>query len=168
MSEKDESDPTRLNDHYFMGLALEEARTAHARSEVPVGAIIVGDGGVVLAKAHNAPITLFDPTAHAEILALRQASKALGNYRLPGIVLYVTLEPCVMCVGAMLHARVRRLVFGAYDSKSGAAGSVLDLTRVPTFNHYVEVTGGVRSQESAELLKLFFHERRSKIRSDIV
>lgn len=161
---KSESDPVRSNDHHFMGLALEEARKAYARSEVPVGAVLVAKSGEILARAHNAPIALFDPTAHAEILALRQASKLLGNYRLPGTVLYVTLEPCSMCVGAMLQARVRMLVFGAYDPKSGAAGSVLDLTKVQVFNHYVEVVGGVRSQESSELLKLFFQERRSQVR----
>lgn len=157
-----ESGPQEMSDHFFMGLALEEAQKAYACSEVPVGAVLVGSEGRILARAHNAPIGLSDPTAHAEILALRRAALSVGNYRLPGSVLYVTLEPCAMCVGAMLQARIRKLVFAAFDPKSGAAGSVLDLTRVPVFNHYVEVTGGVRGEESSQLLKLFFKERRAR------
>ncbi len=145
---------------HFMGLAMEEARQAYAKAEVPVGAVLVGSRGEVLATAHNAPVGLCDPTAHAEILALRQAARAVGNYRLPGSALYVTLEPCVMCLGAMLHARIRLLVFGASDTKSGAAGSVVDLTRVPVLNHNVEVVRGIREDECAALLKLFFRERR--------
>ena len=157
-----ESGPQVMSDHDLMGLALEEAKKAYACSEVPVGAVLIGSEGQILARTHNAPIELSDPTAHAEILAIRQAARAVGNYRLPGSVLYATLEPCAMCVGAMLQARIRMLVFGAFDPKSGAAGSVLDLTRVPVFNHYVEVTGGVRGQESSQLLKLFFQERRAR------
>jgi tRNA(adenine34) deaminase len=144
-----------------MGLALEEARKAFEAAEVPVGAVLVDAAGQVLGRAHNMPILSADPTAHAEILALRAAAAAVGNYRLPGTELYVTLEPCVMCVGAMLHARVRRLVFGAADPRSGAAGSVVDLTRVAPFNHYIEVTGGVRSGECSEILREFFRLRRT-------
>jgi len=143
-----------------MGEALEQARLAAMRGEVPVGALVVDGDGRVLARAHNRPVFLDDPTAHAEILALRQACRAAGNYRLPGSVVYATLEPCVMCVGAMIHARVARLVYGAPDAKSGAAGSVMDLTSFPFFNHYVEVFGGLRARECSEVLKDFFRKRR--------
>lgn len=146
--------------HYFMGLALQEAVKAAGLFEVPVGAVLVGDDGEILGRAHNAPISLCDPTAHAEILAIRRAALAKGNYRLAGSVLYVTLEPCAMCLGAMLHARVRALVFGAADPKSGAAGSVVDLTKPSLFNHYIEVVAGVRGEECSELLRSFFRDRR--------
>jgi tRNA(adenine34) deaminase len=149
-----------LNHHSYMGLALAEARLAYAAAEVPVGAVLVGSQGEILARAHNAPVGLCDPTAHAEILALRQAAKALQNYRLPGTIFYVTLEPCPMCLGAMLYARVQTLVYGAPDEKAGAAGSVLDLTGVERFNHRLEVIGGVRGTECAHLLQQFFKERR--------
>ncbi len=148
-------------DHFLMGLALEEARKAFETAEVPVGAVLVDTAGQVLGRAHNMPVSSRDPTAHAEILAIRAASAAAGNYRLPETELFVTLEPCVMCVGAMLHARVRRLVFGAPDPKSGAAGSVVDLTKVSLFNHYIEVSGGIRSGECSEILREFFRLRRS-------
>jgi tRNA(adenine34) deaminase len=144
-----------------MGLALEEARKACQLAEVPVGAVLVDAVGEVLARAHNLPISLNDPTAHAEIMAIRAASAGGGNYRLPQTTLYVTLEPCVMCVGAMLHARIRRLVFGTRDLRSGAAGSVLDLTAMTSFNHRIEVTEGVRSGECSEILREFFKARRS-------
>jgi tRNA(adenine34) deaminase len=149
-----------LDRHGFMGMALEEARAAFECGEVPVGAVLVAPHGEVLARAHNAPIALCDPTAHAEILLLRRAANALQNYRLPGTILFVTLEPCSMCVGAMLQARITTLVYGAPDAKAGAAGSVVDLTREPRFNHRMEVIGGVREQECADLLTLFFRERR--------
>lgn len=154
------------NHYYFMELALTEAKKARSSFEVPIGAVLVGPHGEVLGRAHNAPISLNDPTAHAEVLALRQGCRALGNYRLPNTILYVTLEPCVMCLGAMLQARIRMLVFGAPDPKSGAAGSVVDLTKVPGFNHYIEVVGGIRPDESAELLKRFFQELRQNVRQD--
>ena len=143
-----------------MGLALEEAEKGYRLTEVPVGAVLVGADGQVLSRAHNMPITSNDPTAHAEILAIRSASTRVGNYRLPETVLYVTLEPCAMCVGAMLHARVKRLVYGAGDPRSGAAGSVLDLTGVSGFNHRIDVTGGVLAETCAEILRRFFKERR--------
>jgi len=143
-----------------MGLAIEEAEKGYRLSEVPVGAVVVGADGQILSRAHNKPITSNDPTAHAEILAIRSASTRVGNYRLPETVVYVTLEPCVMCVGAMLHARVRRLVFGARDPRSGAAGSLLDLTRDGFFNHRIDVTGGVLAESCAEVLHRFFKERR--------
>lgn len=154
-----------MTDHdHFMGLALEEALKAYDVSEVPVGAVVVSGDGRVLGRAHNASIALCDPTAHAEVLALRQASGIRKNYRLPATTLYVTLEPCCMCVGAMLHARVGTLVFATPDPKSGAAGSVVDLTKVPVLNHYVEVISGIRAEESSNLLRFFFQERRRLIR----
>lgn len=144
----------------YMGLALDEARRGYEEGEVPVGAVLASPDGRLLARAHNRPIGASDPTAHAEILALREAARRAGNYRLPGTVLYVTLEPCPMCLGAILHSRVSVLVFGAADLKSGAAGGVVDLTNVPVFNHYVRTVPGVRAMECAGLLRRFFRERR--------
>jgi tRNA(adenine34) deaminase len=155
-----EGDVSRSDDEW-MGLALDEARRAAAADEVPVGAVLVLDG-VALGSAHNAPIALHDPTAHAEVLALRAAAREKGAYRLPGAVLYATVEPCAMCLGAALHARVARIVFGAPDPKGGAAGSVVDLTAVPALNHRIEVVGGVRAEESAQLLRSFFAARRPR------
>ena len=143
-----------------MGIALEEAKKAYRLAEVPVGAVLVNAAGEVLARAHNLPISSNDPTAHAEILAIRAASATAGNYRLPETAVYVTLEPCVMCLGAMLHARIRKLVFGTRDPRSGAAGSVLDLTKVASFNHSIEVVEGIRAVECSEILKEFFRARR--------
>ena len=133
-----------MNDADYMGLALQEAQAAHAAGEVPVGAVVVHQGRVV-GIGRNAPIHSHDPTAHAEIVALRAAAQALGNYRLDDCELFVTLEPCAMCSGAMLHARLRRVVFGASDSKTGAAGSVLDLFGQAQLNHQTQVEGGVRA-----------------------
>ena len=144
-----------------MERALECAREAGARGEVPVGAVVVRDGRE-LAAAGNAPIGASDPTAHAEILALREAARCCANYRLPGAVLYVTLEPCAMCVGAALQARVARLVFGCSDPKAGAAGSVVDLTNEPRFNHRIACTAGVRGDAAAALLQDFFRARRGR------
>ncbi len=149
-------------DDFFMGLAIEEAEKGYLLAEVPVGAVVVGADGEILSRAHNKPVISIDPTAHAEILAIRSASLMVGNYRLPGSVVYVTLEPCAMCVGAMLHARVRRLVFGARDPRSGAAGSVLDLTRIDCFNHRIDVTAGVAAESCARVLRRFFKERRGR------
>lgn len=139
--------------------ALALARVAQARDEVPVGAIVVKDGAIV-GRGGNAPIADTDPTAHAEIAALRDAARALGNYRLPGCDLYVTIEPCAMCAGAILHARVRRLVFGAADPKTGACGSVIDLFAEPRLNHHASVTGGVLADACGKLLSDFFGARR--------
>lgn len=144
----------------WMGAALACAREAEASGEVPVGAVIVSAAGELVARAANSPIAASDPTAHAEILALRAAGRALGNYRLPGTVIYVTLEPCAMCVGALVHARVARIVYGAADPKTGACGSVFDLAASPRMNHRIAVTGGVCAEESAELLRRFFAARR--------
>jgi len=147
-------------DQLSMREALDCARAAGARGEVPVGAVLVDANGDLLARAANSPIANHDPTAHAEVVALRAAGQALRNYRLPGCTLYVTLEPCAMCVGALVHARIARLVFAAADPKTGACGSVLDLTASPGLNHRVAVTRGVLQEESAELLRRFFAERR--------
>ncbi len=144
-----------------MRAALELARAAAQAGEVPVGAIIVKDGAIV-GQGRNAPIAQGDPTAHAEVLALRDAAARLGNYRLDDCTLYVTLEPCTMCSGAMLHARLARVVFGAYDPKTGACGSVLDVGSVPKLNHHTSVTGGVLAEPCGELLRRFFRERRAK------
>lgn len=143
-----------------MARALEMAREARARGEVPVGAVLVGPQGVVLAECGNAPIASDDATAHAEISALRKAGRAVGNYRLPGTTMYVTLEPCPMCAGALLQARVARLVFGAPDPRTGACGSVIDLPGDNRWNHRIEVVGGVLSEECAALLREFFAVRR--------
>lgn len=151
---------TSEHDLVYMRRALELAACAEAEGEVPVGAVVVGADGEVIAEGWNRPISLSDPTAHAEINALRAAGQALGNYRLPGATLYVTLEPCAMCAGAMVHARVQRLVFGAPDPKTGAAGSVFDLLRAPALNHQVDVEGGVLEQECAAQLRSFFQRRR--------
>ena len=148
-------------DRGLMQQALVCAREAELLGEVPVGAVITDATGAVIARAANSPIARQDPTAHAEMLALRAAGRALGNYRLPGCVLYVTLEPCAMCVGALVHARLARIVYGAADPKTGACGSVFDLAASPKMNHRLEVTGGVLSDESAALLKGFFAARRA-------
>jgi len=146
-------------DAHWMGLALAQARLAADAGEVPVGAVVVKDGQVI-ATAHNAPIASHDPTAHAEVMALREAARVLRNYRLEGCTLYVTLEPCAMCSGAMLHARVDRVVFGAADPRTGVAGSVLNLFGNPQLNHQTNVTGGVLADECGQLLKDFFKPRR--------
>jgi tRNA(adenine34) deaminase len=143
----------------WMAEALALARVAQARGEVPVGAIVVSDGAII-GRGGNAPIAGNDPTAHAEIAALREAAQALGNYRLPGCELYVTIEPCAMCAGAIMHARIRRLVFGARDPKTGACGSVVDLFAERRLNHHTTVTGGVAAEACAALLSHFFASRR--------
>ena len=148
-------------DEHWMGIALAQARLAAQRGEVPVGAVVVGPEGE-LARAHNQPIALCDPTAHAEILALRSAALRVGAYRLPGTTLYATLEPCALCLGAALHARVERVVFGASDPKGGAAGSVVDLTALDGVNHSVDVTGGILAGASAGLLQAFFRAKRTR------
>ena len=146
-------------DERFMRQALDLAGEAEASGEVPVGCVITLDMQVI-ATGFNQPISRTDPTAHAEIEAIRSAARAVGNYRLPGCTLYVTLEPCPMCAGAMVHARVGRLVYGAPDPRAGAAGTVFDIVRAPTLNHRVEVTAGVLEDESRGLLQRFFRDRR--------
>jgi tRNA(adenine34) deaminase len=152
-----------MPDQDFMRLALEQAQHAWALGEVPVGAVVVKDG-IVVAAGYNQPIGRHDPTAHAEIVALRAAAEALGNYRLPGCELFVTLEPCAMCSGAMMHARLARVVFGAPDPKTGACGSILDLFAHEKLNHHTELVGGVLADEASAMLRAFFAERRSAAR----
>ncbi len=144
-----------------MRLALDQARNAWALGEVPVGAVVVKDGEVI-ATGFNQPIGTHDPTAHAEVMALRAAATLLGNYRLPGCVLYVTLEPCAMCSGAMMHARLAQVVYGATDPKTGVCGSVLNLFEQEKLNHHTELVGGVLEEECSTLLKAFFAERRQQ------
>jgi tRNA(adenine34) deaminase len=147
------------DDFKFMAFAIAEARRAAARGEVPVGAVVVA-GGRIIAAAHNRPIAMHDPTAHAEVIALREAAKARKSYRLEGASLYVTVEPCVMCVGAALNARVAEVKYGARDAKAGALGSAYDLGRDGALNHRIEVYGGILEEECAELLREFFQARR--------
>jgi tRNA(adenine34) deaminase len=146
-------------DARYVDLALVEARRAADAGEVPIGAVVVLDG-MVIARAHNAPITLRDPTAHAEVLALRAAARETGNYRLERASVYTTVEPCLMCCGALVHARVARLVYGAADPKAGAAASLYRILDDGRLNHRVEVTAGVRAEECAALLTEFFRARR--------
>lgn len=152
------------NDGHWMTLALQQAEQARLRGEVPVGAVLVLNGALV-AAGYNQPIGLHDPSAHAEVVALRGAGQALQNYRLPGLEMFVTLEPCAMCAMAMMHARIARVVFAAPDPKTGAAGSVLNLFEVPELNHHTQVVGGVMAAESAALLQAFFRERRDSHRA---
>ena len=149
-----------MDDAHWMGLALEEAARAARTGEVPVGAVVVLDGRC-LASGHNQPIASHDPTAHAEIVALRAAAGTLGNYRLTGATLYATIEPCAMCCGAALHARIARLVYGADDAKAGAVRSVHRLLDDARLNHQVEVIAGVRAAEGGALLREFFRAKRT-------
>ena len=148
-----------ITDLEAMQAALAEARLAGEAGEVPIGAVVVQEGAIV-ARGQNRVLRDLDPTAHAEIVALRAAAAVLGNYRLTGCTLYVTLEPCAMCAGAMIHARLARLVFAAADPKAGAAGSVISLINHPRLNHQMQVEQGILADESSELLKSFFRERR--------
>jgi tRNA(adenine34) deaminase len=150
-----------MSDRMFMGEALEQARRGLAEGEVPVGAVVMLDGEVI-GHGHNSPIVENDPTAHAEILALREAARKTGNYRLSGSTLYVTLEPCAMCCGAMVWARVDRVVFGASDPKAGAAASLYHLLDDERLNHRAIVTGGVLAQECGALLQEFFKQKRTQ------
>ena len=149
-------------DIHFMQTALELAADAGQAGEVPVGALVVGPDGAIVGRGFNQPISRHDPTAHAEIMALRDAAERLGNYRLPGCTLYVTLEPCVMCAGAIMHARIARVVFGARDPKTGVAGSVIDLFGETRLNHHAEVAGGVLADTCGGLLSGFFAARRKR------
>lgn len=147
------------SDINFMRSALELAGLAREAGEVPVGAVVVKDG-TIIGRGYNRPISAADPTAHAEVMALRDAARHLDNYRLSDCTLYVTLEPCVMCVGAIFHARIARLVYGAADPKTGACGSVIDLPAEMRLNHHMQVTGSVLAEEGGSKLKQFFAERR--------
>ncbi|MDR3405309.1 MAG: tRNA adenosine(34) deaminase TadA [Chthoniobacter sp.] len=148
-----------ITDFEAMQAALDEARLAAEAGEVPIGAVVVREGAIV-ARGQNRTLRDQDPTAHAEIVALRAAAAAIQNYRLPGTTLYVTLEPCAMCAGAMIHARLDRLVFAAADPKTGACGSVLDVLNHPKLNHQMQMEQGILAEESATLLRSFFRERR--------
>jgi tRNA(adenine34) deaminase len=148
-------------DNDFMKIALEEAREAYRLGEVPVGAVLVLDGNI-LARAHNSPITKNDPSAHAEMLVLRQVGNAIGNYRLAGAELYVTLEPCVMCAGAIIQARLARVIFGARDPKCGAVGSLYNILTDERLNHQAEITEGILQKECGEILSRFFQQKRVK------
>ena len=147
------------NDEKWMSIAIDEANQAMDRNEVPVGAVLVKND-TLIAQAHNKPITKNDPTAHAEIQLLRKAGEQQKNYRLPKSTLYVTLEPCTMCFGAMVHARIDRIVYGASDPKTGVCGSRMNLNEENFFNHKISITSGILEKESSELLKLFFKSRR--------
>lgn len=151
-----------MTDADFMQQALALAQRAAQQQEVPVGAVVVKDG-LVIGRGSNAPISLHDPTAHAEIMALRDAAKHLGNYRLVDCTLYVTLEPCAMCSGAIQHARIARLVYGASDPKTGACGSVINVMAEPKLNHHTQVEGGVMHTECGALLSAFFKQRRQQV-----
>ncbi|MBI3801959.1 MAG: tRNA adenosine(34) deaminase TadA [Deltaproteobacteria bacterium] len=152
---------TLRDDLTWMTEALREAAQAETENEVPVGAIVVLNH-TPIGRGHNSPISLNDPTAHAEVQALRAASQHLGNYRLVGATVYVTVEPCLMCMGALLQARIKRLVFGCADPKAGAAGSLYDISHDPRLNHQIEVTAGVREEESRALLQRFFRRKRTE------
>ena len=153
-----------MSDEYFMRMALAAASQAKALGEVPVGAVLVREGEVI-ATGFNQPIGQHDPSAHAEIAALRVGAKKLANYRMPGCTLYVTLEPCAMCAGAMMHARLTRVVYGAADPKTGACGSIVNLFAEEKLNHHTAVTGGVLSDECSSVLSSFFAERRLQSRT---
>ncbi len=154
----------QMCDERYMREALRQAELASAAGEVPVGAVIVRNGEVI-ARGYNQPVSTHDPTAHAEIVALRQAAKACGNYRLPDCEMYVTLEPCVMCVGAIMHARLKRIVFGVNDPKTGACGSAVDLVSDASLNHHAEVAGNVMADDSVAILRQFFSARRAQAKA---
>jgi tRNA(adenine34) deaminase len=152
--------PMSMDYDRLMEEALSEAEKALEKGEVPVGAVLAGPDGQVLAKGYNQPISLSDPTAHAEIIALRGAGALCGNYRLTDTTLVVTIEPCIMCMGAAINARVTRLVFGAFDTRAGAAGSIYNLAEDARLNHRIEVISGIRESECREMLQAFFRSRR--------
>jgi len=154
------------SDLLYLQRAIKLAKQAEFSGEVPVGAVLVYQDEII-GEGWNQPIGLHDPSAHAEIIALRQGAKTLKNYRLLNTTLYVTLEPCLMCAGAMVHARIQRLVFGAFDSKTGAVGSVFDVLRTPELNHQIDIDGGILADECSDLLKQFFMKKRQSTRETI-
>ncbi|GGW48921.1 tRNA-specific adenosine deaminase [Vreelandella hamiltonii] len=148
------------SDEFYMHRALDQAHLAMAAGEVPVGAVVVDAGGEIVGVGHNAPLSSCDPSGHAEVRALRDAGQRLGNYRLEGCTLYVTLEPCMMCTGTMVHARIQRLVYAAAEPRAGMVESKANLLAQPWFNHHVDVTGGVLAAQASKLLKQFFADKR--------
>jgi len=160
MSSEQPTDSQAQRDAYFMQQAMVEAQAAEAIGEVPVGAVAVYQDEII-ARGHNRVITDLDPSAHAEMVTLRAAAAALGNYRLGNVTLYVTLEPCSMCAGLLVHSRIKRLVYAAHDPKAGAAGSVLNITQHPQLNHHIELTQNVHAEACATLLSTFFKQRRA-------
>lgn len=154
------SDERESLDLFWMQRALELARKAESLGEVPIGAVLVKDDQII-GEGYNSPISRHDPTAHAEIMAVRDAAQRIGNYRLLNTTLYVTIEPCVMCAGALVHARVREVVFGAAEPRTGAAGSIFEILQSPKLNHQVQVRGGVLAEQCAGLLQDFFKQRRN-------
>lgn len=155
-------DDTASVDQYWMTRALEQAQVARSINEVPVGAVVVDANGELAGVGYNRTIVDTDPSAHAEVVALRAAARHVGNYRLPGMTLYVTLEPCIMCMGAMLHARLARIVYGATDPKTGACASVLNVADIAQLNHQTRLTGGVLAEPCGDILRAFFRARRMK------
>lgn len=151
-------------DEYYMGLALQEAQAAYDLGEVPIGAVLVDENGAVVASGHNMRETWQDATAHAEMITIREACKKLERWRLAGLTLYVTIEPCPMCAGALVMSRVKRVVYGSTDAKAGAAESLFNIVEHPALNHQLQVTAGVRQEECADMMKRFFAERRAKKR----
>lgn len=154
-----------MQDEDYMRAALNLARLAQEAGEVPVGAVVVNEDGRIIGRGSNQPICGSDPTAHAEIIALRDAAQYLGNYRMPGCTLFATLEPCVMCSGAIFHARIARVIYGAADVKTGAAGSVVNLYAEQRLNHHAQVIGGVLAEECSALISNFFKSRRERAKS---
>ncbi|WP_217806039.1 MULTISPECIES: tRNA adenosine(34) deaminase TadA [unclassified Halomonas] len=148
------------SDEFYMHRALDQAHLAMAAGEVPVGAVVVDAGGEIVGVGHNAPLSSCDPSGHAEVRALRDAGQRLGNYRLEGCTLYVTLEPCMMCTGTMVHARIQRLVYAAAEPRAGMVESKANLLAQPWFNHHIDVTGGVLAAQASKLLKQFFADKR--------
>jgi tRNA(adenine34) deaminase len=149
-----------MDDEYYMMLALDEAKKAETHDEVPVGAIVVDPGGTVIGQGYNCPISENDPTSHAEIKAIRSACRFMNNYRLPNTTLYVTIEPCIMCMGAIIHARIRRIVFGAQDPKWGAAASLYRMGSDSRLNHHPEITQGICEKQTRRIIKSFFEAKR--------
>ena len=149
-----------INHKHYMQIALKEAKKSFLKNEVPVGAVIIDKNGEIIAKAHNEVITKLDVSAHAEILAIRKASKKIGNYRLIDTTIYVTIEPCIMCMGAIIHARIKKIIFGAFDKKWGAVGSLYNFSQNKKLNHKIDVVSGILKNEAKKLIKDFFKLKR--------
>ncbi len=151
-----------MDDRFYMAIALEQAEKAGKMNEVPVGAVIVDNSGRIIGRGHNQPVCLSDPTGHAEILALRMAAAATGNYRIPGATIYTTIEPCIMCMGAIIHARIAKIVYGANDPKWGAAGTLYNFATDTRLNHNIDIVSGVCRDEAKKIIINFFRNKRNK------